>query len=628
MCGICGILNLDGIPVQRGVLEKMCKTLEHRGPDNRGIHIDQNIGLGHQRLSIIDLSEAANQPLSNKDSSIWIVYNGEIYNFREIRKELESKGYQFRSNSDTEVIIYAYEEWGIDCVVKFNGMFAFAIWDERKKRLVLVRDRIGIKPLFYYLDSQKLVFASEVKAILCDKRIKRKVDITALSDYLSLNYILAPHSIVKGVKKLAPSSILIWENGNVSIRNYWNLSEKFKEKNSSKSEDYYIERLRNLMHKSVERRLVSDVPLGAFLSGGIDSSGIVATMVDILHKPVMTFSMGFMEKTYSELNYARFTAQFLGTEHYDKIVSPQIENTLSQVVWYNDEPFADSSLIPMFFLAKFARERVKVVLSGDGGDENFAGYDTYIADIAARFYRRIFGPIHIPLKKFIDALPATDYKVSLDYKLKQFFSGVEYDHKKAHYWWRVIFSDQEKKRLLKKEHYEKIRDYDPCSIFKRYYDEVKGCDFLNSSLYVDIKTWLVDDILVKVDRASMAHSLEARVPYLDHEVVEFVAKMPSSLKLHRLRKKYILKKMLTNRIPLDIVNRKKSGFNAPISRWFKVEIKNFVEEILCSKNLKKVDFFDENHVRYILNEHYSGKRDNGLRILSLMNFILWTKEFL
>lgn len=627
MCGICGILNLDNKPVDVETINKMCEVLKHRGPDNKGVYIKNNIAFGHQRLSIIDLSERANQPLSNNTKTIWIVYNGEVYNFREIREELKARGYIFRTSSDTEVILYAYEEWREECVTKFNGMFALAIWDEVQKKLFLARDRLGKKPLFYYYDDKKFIFGSEIKAILCDRRVERKVNLRALSDYLSLGYILAPHSIIEGIKKLKPGHYLLLTGTKLSIREYWHLAEKINEAREEHDESYYIENIKELLYKSVERRLISDVPLGAFLSGGIDSSAIVAFMVDILKKPVKTFSIGFQERSYSELKYARFSAQFLGSDHYDTIVYPDIKKILPEIIWFNDEPFADTSLIPMYFLAKVAREKVKVVLTGDGGDENFAGYETYIADFLARFYSKFAGPLHIPLRVVSEILPVTDYKVSFDYKIKQFLSGAKYDSEKSHYWWRVIFSDSEKLNLLNKELYNEIKDYDPCSIFREYYREIQSPDFLNRNLYVDIKTWLVDDILMKVDRATMAHALEARVPYLDHKFVEFVAMMPGRFKLRFFKKKYILKKMLSTRLPKTILSRKKSGFNAPISLWIRGELKNFVEQnLLCQS--AETEFFNKNYAEQLLREHYLRKKDNGLKIFALLNYVLWSKYVL
>lgn len=623
MCGICGINNYSSYAeVGPREIKRMNDVLVHRGPDDEGYYIKGHVALGHRRLSIIDLSHAGHQPMANEDETVWLTFNGEIYNFLELRDELMKKGHKFRSRTDSEVIVHAYEEYGERCVEKFNGMFAFAIWDEKRSRLFIARDRLGIKPLFYYDDGKSLLFASEVKALLKSGIVEGNIDSHALSDYLSLGYILAPKTILKGVKKLLPGHYLILEKGTVQTRKYWNLSECFFTRDNVSSEKKFLEGLEYHIKKAVKRRMLSDVPLGSFLSGGVDSSTIASFMARESREKINTFSIGFNEASYDETSYSQEVADFLGTEHNMLIVSPDISDVVKDLIWYNDEPLGDSSTVPMYYLCEMTRKKVTVALSGDGADENMAGYETYIADLIHSYYKKTPGFIRNSVIKWLaDKMPSTTRKVSLDYKIKQFVAGSDFNEERAHYWWRVLFSEDEKKELLSKDVLDEINGYDPFDTFKSYYNDVAGLDFLSRSLYVDIKTWLVDDILVKVDRTSMAHSLEVRVPFLDHELVEYVASMPPEMKLRYFRKKYLLKKVMDKKLPHKILHRKKQGFNSPVSLWFKNELKQEIFDHLGI--LSDSGLFDGKKLLNFFNDHVGGKKDNGLKLWSLYNFALW-----
>lgn len=620
MCGICGKISLSGRPVVRKNLKSMTDTLSHRGPDGEGFYFspDGKVGLGHRRLAIIDLI-TGDQPMANEDRTVWIVFNGEIYNFQEIRGFLEKRGHRFKTKSDTEVIIHAYEEYGEKCVEFFNGMFAFAIWDQRKRKLFLARDRLGQKPLFYAKTPKSFIFASEVKAILKNLEVKKEVDFDALSCCLSLGYFLAPLTIIKGIRKLPAASTLTFKDGRLRIREYWDLDPTFKK---DLAEKIWIEKFRDLLKDSIKIRMIADVPLGAFLSGGIDSTTIVSFMRGFTSFRPKTFSIGFQEPTYSELNYARQAARFLKTDHQDLIVRPKIRKVLPKIIWANDEPLGDTSAVPMFFLSQMTRKKVKVALSGDGGDENLAGYETYIADSFFPFYRN-FPFRHLITFAILNFLPTTFGKVSFDYKLKQFVQAEDFSPEKAHYFWRVIFNDEEKEKLLVPEIYKKIKNPDTFFYFQKYFDKYEGRNFLDQAQYVDIKTWLVDDILVKVDRASMAHSLEVRTPFLDYRLVEFLAQAPSNLKLKGFQTKYLLKRATQGMLPKEIIHRPKAGFNAPIPVWLRKDLKGLVLDYLSKKYLEKIGLLNYNFVEVLVNEYFSGKKDHSLKLWLLLNLVIW-----
>lgn len=570
MCGIAGKLNWEK-PVDQDVVARMCAKIAHRGPDDSGIISLENIVLGHKRLAIIDLSKKARQPMVSADGRYFIVYNGEVYNFKELKEELKQKGVTFKSTSDTEVVLYAYIHWGVRSVEKFNGMFAFAVWDNLKKELFLARDRFGKKPLYYYICHLKsVIFASELTAILEDKEVPTEISYEALNCYLALGYILSPMTLYKDIFKLEPASYMLISNSgkNIYRERYWSYAEKFRIKTTEREEEIG-EHIISLLESSVKRRMISDVPIGAFLSGGIDSSSIVALMKKYHYGELHTFSMGFEQESYNELKDANRSAERIGTTHHAKICSVEKNpDLINNAINVYDEPFADTSLVPMQELSKLASSYVKVVLSGDGADEIFAGYITYKADKYYNFAKLIPRVIKKLLSYSLDFIPsATHRKLDWRYKQKQFFYGSLHSPERAHYLWRSMFTPEERVKILGETHRELIYDTDPFIIFEKYYRDVAGLNWLDRNLYVDAMTWLPDDILVKVDRATMSNGLEARCPYLDMDFVSYVASIPADLKLKKFNSKYILKKALKNILPEFILNKPKSGFNAPTGAW-------------------------------------------------------------
>lgn len=632
MCGIGGKLYFDREHlVELDVLERMNGTLAHRGPDGSGVYRCGPLGLSHRRLAIIDLSTGT-QPMTSPDGRISITYNGEIYNFRELRQELQTLGYRFRTQSDTEVVINAYGAWGVECVKRFNGMFAFGLWDKANQQLLLARDRLGIKPLYYHLGPDRFVFASEIQAVLQDPSISCCLDARGLSDYLSLGYILAPKTLFRKISKLKPGHILICKEGQVQVLCYWDLAA-FTRKASENSVDRCLKNLNGLrdqlrehLERAVTAQLVSDVPLGAFLSGGLDSSAVVQVMRSRMTDPPRTFSIGFAEESYSELPYAQEVSQFLVTEHKELVIHANFTELLPKLVRLIGEPLGDSSFIPAYFVSQLARKVVKVVLSGDGGDEVFAGYDTYIADRLHRYYR--FLPPWLRrwgVEPVVSVFPTSFRKVSFDYKAKQFVAAGNAGPEEAHYSWRQLFSEEEKREMLPPDLLAEIGEYQPFEVFAQYFREVEGADPLTRMQYVDIKTWLGDDILVKVDRASMAHGLETRVPLLDHGLVEFMMTLPSGLKIRGREKKFLFKKAMASALPSRIVYRKKSGFNAPVGPWLRGPLRGFFENKMLDGRGGVIPL-NQQRLRTLLSEHLLGRRDHGYRLWSLLMLGLWTQE--
>lgn len=629
MCGICGIYNFDGHSVDKGLLQRMNDTLFHRGPDGEGFFIDSNIGLGHRRLSIIDL-EGGKQPMSNEDGTIQVVFNGEIYNFLELKKELEAKGYRFRTRSDTETIIYGYDEWGEDFVQKLRGMFAIALWDARMQKLLLIRDRIGKKPLFYHLGKDRILFASEMKALLVDKSIPKEIDLHALDSYLSFGYVPSPMSIFKSIKKIPPAHIAVYKNGHFSVKPYWHLD--MGNVASHKSEKNVIEELRSLFDEAVRLRLISDVPLGAFLSGGIDSSIVVASMAGLMKKePVKTASIGFSDKNFDELEYARIVADYYHTDHTEFVVTPNALEVLEDIVWHLDEPFADASAIPTYYVSKMARQKVTVALSGDGGDETFAGYiNRYYMN---RLEDNIRRKIPDSLRKYIlnplsKVFPRADY-LPRPLRLKRFLSNLSYTFEQAYFRdMSFYFLPEMKQQLYRPEFKSAIKDFDAFDILGKHFEVNKNPDVTSRVQYVDIKTYLPEDILVKVDRMSMAHSLEVRSPLLDHKLMEYAGTLPSSLKLNGMESKYILKKCMKDRLPEKILYRKKQGFSIPLASWLRGEMKEFASETLFSSNNLLKNYFNSGYIKKIWRRHLSGRQDYAYPLWGLMMFELWQQRFL
>jgi len=628
MCGICGYFTWSEEVIKEEILHQMCKVIRHRGPDDEGLYVEKNVGLGMRRLNIIDLV-TGHQPIHNEDKTVWVIYNGEIYNFQELREELEKNGHHFYTQTDTEVIVHLYEEMGSQCVTKFNGMFGFCLWDKKKNLLFLARDRLGVKPLHYAQVNNQFIFGSEIKSILVHPNVQREIDLPSLSKYLTFEYIPAPHTIFKEIKKLPPGHIMTVNiDGQIKVEQYWDVSFRHDEK--IRSEEDYCEELLSLLRASVKRRLISDVPLGVFLSGGIDSSTVTALMSKLAPGQVKTFSIGFEDKSFDESTYARQVAQYIGTSHYEDILSPnkmlELVPTIAEIL---DEPLGDASIIPTYLLSQFTRKHVTVALGGDGGDELFAGYPTYQAHRLANFYEKIPHIIREKLiEKAIMGLPVSTANISLDFQAKKFISGISYSPEVRNYIWLGSFTPPEKKRLLSKEICDILKDGDSFEDIKAYLTKSDCLCLLDRLLYLDMKFYLQEDILAKVDRASMANSLEARVPFLDYTFVEFVAKLPPNLKLKGLTTKYILKKAVKDLLPKGIAGRKKKGFGIPIAKWFKKELKEFVLDVFAEDKIKQQGFFNYSYIKRLLDDHFEGRRDNRKQLWTLLVFELWYDRFI
>lgn len=627
MCGICGIYNFDGKPVNAVLLDGMNNTMTHRGPDGSGTFIRSNIGLGHRRLSIIDL-ESGSQPMSNEDGSIQVVFNGEIYNFGELRTSLEQKGHRFLTHSDTESIIHGYEEWGDAFVDRLRGMFAIALWDARHHKLMLVRDRLGKKPLYYCLEHNRLLFASELKAILADRSVPREINPAALDAYLSFGYVPSPLSIYKSIRKLPPAHLAVCTREGFSTREYWRLAMD-REIQYSNEEDI-MGQLRSILDDAVKIRMISDVPLGAFLSGGIDSSLVVASMAALMHTdPIKTTAIGFADGRYNELEFSRIMANHCRTDHTEYIVNPDALSVIDKIVWHLDEPFADSSAIPTFYVSQLARQKVTVALSGDGGDEVFAGYIKRYS--MNRFEDGFRAKLPKSLRTLAGRLAPIYPRTRLlprPFRLKSFLQNISQSLEEAYARDMSFYFLPEMKRLLYCPEFQaSLGDSDPFSFLRRHFAINHNPDVTTRVQYVDIKTYLPEDILVKVDRMSMAHSLEVRAPLLDHKLIEFAGTLSSSLKLRGNESKYILKKSVESRLPKDILLRKKQGFSVPLANWLRNDLKNYSEQTLLSRNAVTQEYFNPSYVRQLWELHQNGVQDNAHQLWSLIMFELWHQQY-
>ncbi len=626
MCGICGIYLLEsGAVADRALLERMNRTMIHRGPDDEGYYISGPVGIAMRRLSIIDL-ESGYQPICNEDKTLWIVFNGEIYNYPELRSELTAKGHIFRSRSDTEVIVHLYEEMGDDCVSRLNGMFAFAIWDSVRRRVFIARDRLGIKPLFYaYEPGVGLYFGSEIKALL-ESPIPRKPDYQALYDYLSLMYVPTPATAFEAIKKLPPGYTLACGPEGLTIRQYWDipLPREGEEDSSSRA---YEEEILHLVETAVRRQMISDVPIGALLSGGLDSTTVAAVMARKLGMPLSTFTIGFDRKSYDESEEARLVAQTLGTNHIEQTVFPDMIQSISELLTFFDEPFADYSAIPTFLVSKLAAQHVKVVLTGDGGDEVFAGYPTHVAYRVSRLFRLIPGWIRANIiTPAVMALPTSMDRVSFDYKAKRFVTGADLPLEQGHYWWKVIFNEQEKSLLCSGD-FLASEFQDSFHAFDKHFRACSHAHPLNRLLYVDAKTFLLDDNLTKVDRMTMANSLEARVPLLDHEIVERVALIPPQEKSRGLQTKRLLRRAVRGLLPPEIRKGTKKGFTPPLPYWIRGELKGFLTEQFSEERLSTGGILNPAYCRKMLQEHVDGKKDNNRQIWTILALVCWLEKY-
>ncbi|PIV39140.1 MAG: asparagine synthase (glutamine-hydrolyzing) [Candidatus Omnitrophica bacterium CG02_land_8_20_14_3_00__42_8] len=627
MCGIAGIISIQNRQINKDIIKVMCDAMFYRGPDDEGFYFGNsgvNIALGHKRLSIIDLTAAGRQPMSNEDNSLWIVFNGEIYNFKQIREDLIKKGHVFKSNTDTEAVLHLYEEKGPDCLKDLRGMFAFAVWSEKEQRLFLARDRIGKKPLFYSAESGDLVFASELNALMKNGDIKRDVDFASLDEFLNYGYIPAPFTIFESVKKLPPAHFLIWEKGAIKIQRYWNLD--YSQKLDLKEEEI-CERVFDLLKESTKIRLISDVPLGAFLSGGIDSSAIVAVMAQLMSMPVKTFSIGFSDASFNETDFARDISKKFGTDHKEFIIKPDALEVLPQLIRHFGEPYADSSAIPTYYLSKMTRQSVTVALNGDGGDESFGGYERYVAMNMAERHKILPVVLNKLFGKAIKNMPESTVKKDKINRLKKFVASACLKKESRYSEFMSIFNEETRFNCYTDLMKDKTRRLSRKNIIFNEYEKSKSRDLIDSTLFVDLMTYMPGDLLPKVDITSMANSLECRSPFLDHKFLEFSARIPSHFKVRGFQTKYILKKSLKNILPESILKREKMGFGVPIGVWFKNELKKYAHDILMSNEHLKRGYFNREGIKKILDDHASGKANNGAKIWCLLNLELWHREF-
>jgi asparagine synthase (glutamine-hydrolysing) len=613
----------------------MNATLTHRGPDGSGMVLLGNTALAMSRLRIIDLT-TGDQPIPNEDETCWIVYNGEIYNFHALRRALEATGHRFRTRSDTEVLLHAYEAWGPECVHRLQGMFAFAVYDGRLQPprrhepssaggglLFLGRDRLGKKPLYYYHDADCFIFASEIKAILAHPRVPRLVNRSVIPLYLTYGYVPAPYTLFEGIYELPPGHTLTVRNGQVTVSEYWDVTYP-TDATSRLSEPEIIKRLQELLEEAVRRRLVSDVPLGAFLSGGVDSTAVVAYMARLTPQPVKTFAIGFAdEPSFNELPYARAAAHVYNTEHHEFVVKPDMITLLPKLVWHYDQPFADSSALPTYLVSQLAREHVTVALTGDGGDELFAGYERFVAARLAEGYRHIPQFIRAALATLANNLPESTRYKSFVHQMCRFVTYATLPLAQRYRGWVAIFSDSFRRELLAQGTTVDVEDH-----FATYFKRAQDVDPLGQLLYVNTKTYLPGDLLVKTDRMSMAHSLEARCPFLDQNLIEFAAHIPSHLKIRGLTTKYILKQALRDLVPAGVIARRKHGFGVPIGRWFRTDLKDYVRDVLLDPQALRRGYYNAATLVRLVDEHQSGKRDYSHHLWALLTFEVWHRLFI
>ena len=622
MCGICGYIHFDNTKrPSENILKSMMDTIASRGPDDSGVFIDTGAALGHRRLSIIDL-KTGHQPISSVDGTKTIVYNGEVYNFLELKTVLLGKGHKFRTNSDTEVVLHAYEEYGEDCVKLFNGMFAFAIWDSANKTLFLARDRFGKKPLYYASFDNQFIFGSELKALLKHPSVKKEIDHNALGKYLAYEYVPSPHSIFKNIYKLEAGSRLMVKSGSVKIGRYWdinfNTQKKFDHKEASS-------RILELLKESVRKRLISDVPLGVFLSGGIDSSAVVCMMAELMKpKDIKTFSIGFKEKSFDESSDARRVAEYFGTDHHEEILDPNVMlDVFPKVLDVLDEPFADSSIIPTYLVSRFTGKHVKVALGGDGGDELFLGYPSFLAHKLDGYLGLVPASVKkIPFKLLLKCVkPSNDY-MSLYFKAMRFSRGLDYSEEIRHQVWIGSFTSAEQKALLVSGR-DESRGSDIYGTTKECFQNAKALDPLDRAAYIYMKTYMTDDILTKVDRASMANSLEVRAPFLDTEFTDYVTGIPASFKLRNFTTKWILKEALKGRLPEKNIAKPKQGFAVPVARWLKEDLKGLLLDAFQKTKIEREGIFNYAYIDGLIKEFLANKNDTRKEIWALFMFEMW-----
>lgn len=620
MCGICGVFQSGtGEPASPEVVDRMRQLIAHRGPDDSGMHLDGPLGFGFARLSIIDLS-GGHQPMTNETGDIWLVFNGEIWNYKTLRQQLIEKGHQFRTNSDTETIIHAYEEYGTDAIARLHGMFALAIWDAPRQRMLLARDRAGKKPLYYTRADGDIIFASEIKALLAHPRVRREPDAQALADFLSVRYVPGPATLFANIYKVLPGHWLLFENGEMHEECYWNF--QFGETGHRPIEEY-IQGIRQHVRRAVEERMIADVPVGALLSGGVDSSIIVGTMSQLTKQPVKTFAVGFDVPGYSELPYAQLVADHFGTEHHEIVVKcADLSQYWPLLTWHRDEPVSEPSDLGVYLVSRLASQHVKVVLSGEGGDELFAGYPKYLVDWIARYYqilpRQLRDRLITPL---LDHLPYGMRKVK--------FTARSLSQPAPQRWmnWFGVFNGPLKAQLLSERTLTSI-DLDASRAFQRWLEGNPQRDNLSSMLYLDTKIWLPDNLLMKGDKMTMAASLEGRIPLLDYQLIEYAASIPSNVKIRPFQAKYLLKRAYADFLPRPILTRKKMGFNVPTGTWFREGQRNLITRLLLSERTRERGYLNDAFVAQLLRDHLEGRTNYQAQLFSLASLELWFRVFI
>jgi asparagine synthase (glutamine-hydrolysing) len=627
MCGIAGFADSTAgsgagqsparLEAEFSLVHRMCEVIRHRGPDDEGVHVEPGLGLGMRRLSIIDLA-GGRQPMHNEARTIWIVFNGEIYNYRELRRELETRGHQFYTSSDTESIVHAYEEWGEHAFLKLRGMFGVAIWDQPRRTLLLGRDRCGIKPLHYAEHHGRLYFGSEIKSLLAAGAVDPRLNLDALDHYLAFLYTPRDRSIFESINKLPPGHYLRWHDGRAEVRQYWNIAER---ETFTGTEADAAEQLRAVLADAVRSHMVSDVPLGAFLSGGVDSSAVVGMMARASSRPVKTFSIGFDEPAFDELEHARTVARHFATEHHEFVVRPDGLSILDRLISHFDEPFADSSAIPTWYVSEMARRHVTVVLSGDGGDELFGGYDRYLP------HRRVaqFDRLPFPGRRRLAALvwPHLPHGA----RGKNFLRHVAKDAEQRYVDALVLFQQDERVSLYSRDLRQALAIAAERAL-ECLFDRFSGLSLQSRMMRVDFETYLPEDVLTKVDRMSMAHSIESRVPILDNEVIEFAAALPASFKIKGGRRKHILKEALRPMLPEGTLERRKQGFGVPLAVWFRGGLADLFADVLHSTRTEQRGYFERSFIRRLTREHLTGERDHSLRLWQLLVFELWHRQYL
>lgn len=622
MCGIAGFVDKGDFSQEErtAILTRMCRAIVHRGPDDEGLQVDGPVALGMRRLSIIDLS-GGHQPMSGEDGTVSIVFNGEIYNYLELKRDLEARGHTFKTNSDTETIVHGYEEFSSSCVKHLRGMFCFAIWDEKARTLFLARDRVGKKPLYYTQTRDgSFVFGSELKSILEHPHFEREIDLEALDAYLTLGYVPDPLSIYRNVYKLPPGHTLTYSQGRVTLEQYWDFEFA---PDLNRSEESFAEELRPLLEDAVRARLVADVPLGAFLSGGIDSTTVVALMAKAMGQPVKTFSIGFREDTYNELQYARLTAKKYGTDHHEFFVTPEICDVADELAWHLDEPFADSSSIPTYIVSKLAREHVTVALSGDGGDELFGGYTRYLVERD----RRMFAQLPKVFRQ--NVMYPLSFRLPHGARGRNLLHNLALDPIDRYLDSVSVFTSMNRRLLYSEDFQRKLKGLPTVAgRFLEYAAQVKTGEDLDLLLYTDSKTYLPGDILTKVDRMSMAASLETRAPLLDQKLIEFVGQIPAGMKIVGTETKAILKRAVKDLIPDEILNRGKQGFGIPIQKWINQELRGRIRDTLSDQITRQRGYFDYSYIELLLREHDRSRRDHSTSLWALFMLELWHRRFL